>query len=580
MRATFKRTMNWEEYEKKIWELGYNDEALATVKPAFEFAEEAHKNEKRESGEPYFTHPVAVSLKIAGLKLDANTVAAALLHDVIENQGVKIEEIKKQFGGEIAFLVEALTKAERVQYRGVERAVESLRKMFLALAEDIRVVIIKLMDRLHNMETISALPLEKQRRIAMETMELYAPLADRLGMWKIKAALEDLSFPILQPEEYQWLLKQIKEKMGAREKYLAEFKIEIERELKKENINPVNIVYRAKHLHSIWKKLLKNEMNLERIMDLVAMRVIVKSVEDCYKTLGLIHKIWKPVPGHIKDFIALPKPNGYQSLHTYVFGPNKKIVSIHIRTETMDEEAEYGIAAHWFYETEGKKSVTKKIDEKRYAWVKQLQEWQREHKGGVHEEALASLKIDFFKNRIFVLTPKGDVIDLPEGATPVDFAYHIHSEVGDRMSGTKVNGKMVPFSHKLKSSDSVEILTQKNKKPTADWLDFAKTSLAKNRIRSFLRKEGIKENAPKIGKETLEAVITVKDRVGLLRDISSAFSGLKINITETKSGPLSREHHRIVISFHPKKTVSNSKILMSLRQIKNVEGVAIREAKN
>ena len=241
-------------------------------------------------------------IKIAELKLDANTVAAALLHEVVENQGVKIEELKKQFGQEIAFLVEALTKAEKVRYRGVERAVESLRKMFLAIAQDIRVVIIKLMDRLHNMETVSALPLEKQRRIALETMELYAPLADRLGMWKIKAALEDLSFPILQPEEYQWLLKQIKEKKEAREKYLEEFKIEIEQELKKENIKPVDIVYRAKHLHSIWKKLLKNEMNIERIMDLVAMRVIVESVEDCYKTLGIIHKAWKPVPGHIKDF--------------------------------------------------------------------------------------------------------------------------------------------------------------------------------------------------------------------------------------------------------------------------------------
>ena len=573
------RYMSWEEYEKKLEELGYKNGGLGAVKKAYEFAKKTHESETRAPGEPYFTHPVAVSLKVAELKMDISTVAAALLHDVVENQGIKIEELKKQFGEEIAFLVEALTKAEKVQYRGVERAVESLRKMFLALAQDVRVVIIKLMDRLHNMETVSALPLEKQRRIARETMELYAPLADRLGMWQVKAALEDLSFTVLQPEEYKWLLKQIKEKKGAREKYLAEFKIEIEQELKKENIKPVNIVYRAKHLHSIWKKLLKNEMNIERVMDLVAMRVIVESLEDCYKALGLIHKIWKPVPGHIKDFIALPKPNGYQSLHTYVFGPNKKIVSLHIRTKLMDEEAEYGIAAHWFYEAEGKQSSTKKLDEKRYAWVKQLQEWQRDHKGNVQEEALASLKIDFFKDRIFVLTPKGDVVDLPDGSTPVDFAYHIHSEVGDRMSGVKVNAKMVPFSHKLKSCDTVEVLTQKNKKPTGDWLDFAKTSLAKNRIRSFLRKEGIKEGAHKTNKETLEAVITVKDRVGLLRDISSAFSNLKINITETKSGALSREHHRIIIGFYPKKNLPNAKILMALRQIKNVEGVAIKEAK-
>src|SRR3989344_1049727 len=247
--------------------------------------------------------------------------------------------------------------------------------------------------------------------------------------------MEDLAFPSVYPEEYQWTTDQVREKKGEREAYLEKFKKLVEIELKKENIDPVQIVYRAKHLYSIWKKLVRNEMSIERIMDLVAMKVILRTVDDCYKTLGIIHKIWRPVPGHIKDFIALPKPNGYQSLHTYVFGPEKKIISVHIRTEEMDKEAQYGIAAHWFYEAGGKKKITERMDEKRFSWVRQLQEWQTAHKGKTHEETLSALKIDFFKNRIFALTPRGDVIDLPEGSTPIDFAYHVHSDIGDHMSG-------------------------------------------------------------------------------------------------------------------------------------------------
>ncbi|MDO8522951.1 MAG: RelA/SpoT family protein [bacterium] len=570
--------MSWEEYEKKLTELGYKEAAVEKIKPVFLFAGKTHEHEKRESGEPYFIHPIAVSLSIAHLKLDADTISAALLHDVVENQGVKIETIKKQFGPEVAFLVEGVTKVDKVRYRGVERAIESLRKMFLALAEDIRVVIIKLMDRKHNMETLGPLPPDKQKRIALETLELYAPLADRLGMWEIKAKLEDLAFPYIYPDEYKWLQDQIKERKAVGEEYLKTLKPIIEDALKKEGIEKMRIVYRAKNLLSIWRKLLRNEMNFDRIMDLIAMRIIVDSVEECYKALGILHKVWKPVPGHIKDFIALPKPNGYQSLHTYVFGPGKKIVSFHIRTEAMNEEAEHGIAAHWFYEAGGKKAITKKMDEQKFAWVRQLQEWQKEHADGGSAETLSALKIDFFKNRIFVFTPKGDVIDLPEGATPIDFAYHVHSEIGNKMSGAKINNKMVQFSHKLASGDTVEILTQKNKKPTKDWLEFAKTSLAKGHIRSFLRKEGILE-VPAKKKEKFEAVMTVKDRLGLLRDITTVFSNLNINIVGTKSGALTREHHRITIGFLPNKKISHTKILTSLKQIKNVESVAIKEIK-
>src|SRR3989344_3489528 len=570
--------MNLEEYEKKLRELGYKDDDLAIIKPAFEFAKKIHVSEKRASGDAYISHPIAVSLNVAGLKIDASAIAAALLHDVVESQGVKIEELKKRFGDEIAFLVGALTKAERVQYRGVERAVESLRKMFLALAQDIRVVIIKLMDRLHNMETLKFLPLEKQRRIAMETLELYAPLADRLGIWEVKARLEDLAFPYVYPEEYEWLMSQIKNRREEDEKYLERLKPTVEAELKKENVNAVRVTCRAKHFYSIWKKLIKHEMNFDRILDLVSMRIILRNSEDCYRALGIIHKLWRPMPGRIKDYIALPKSNGYRSIHTTVFGPEEKKIDIQIRTAEMDDEAEHGIAAHWFYEEQGKKSVTKKLENKRFFWVSQLQEWQKAHANAPSAEALAALKIDFFKDRMFVFTPKGDVADLPEGATPVDFAYHIHSEVGDHMSGAKVNGKLVHFSHQLKSGDRVEILTQKNKRPTSDWLEFAKTSMAKHHVRSALRRLGIPKPMRK-KLQLLEAVVTAKDRLGLLKDLSAAFSRLGINIVGVKIDSKNKAYPKTLFHFHPKAGMPNSRLLTALRQIKGVEDAVIKEVK-
>src|SRR3989344_3022558 len=336
--------MTWENYQKKLMELGYNTEDVLNIKPAFEFAGEAHKNETRMSGEPYFTHPIAVSLYVAKLKLDKDALSAALLHDVVENQGIKIEEIEKKFGKGVSFLVEAVTKVDSVRYKGVEREAESLRKMFLSLAKDIRVVAIKLMDRLHNMETLNFQTPEKQQRIAQETLELYAPLADRLGMWEIKAKLEDLAFPYIHPEEYKWTLGQVKHRRDEGEKYLRTLKPIIEDALKKEDIDPLQIIYRAKHLYSIWKKLVKKyEMNFDRITDLVAMRIILKNNEDCYRTLGIIHKLWRPLPGKIKDYIALPKSNGYRSLHTTVFGPDGKKIDIQIRTKEMEKEAEHGI---------------------------------------------------------------------------------------------------------------------------------------------------------------------------------------------------------------------------------------------
>lgn len=572
--------MKWHDYEKELKKRGYLAASILTIQSAFLFADKAHASEKRKSGEPYITHPISVSLYVADLKLDTDTIAAALLHDVVENQHIPIATIKKEFGTDIAFLVEAVTKVDKVRYRGEERAVESLRKMFLALAEDIRVVIIKLMDRLHNMETLEFHTEEKQRRIALETVELFAPLADRLGMWEIKAKLEDLSFPYVQPEEYQWIKNQIEHRQKNGETYLKKLKPEVETELKKEGITPLRITYRTKHLYSIWKKLVKYDMNFDRVLDIVAMRITLKNIEDCYRALGVLHKLWKPMPGRIKDFIALPKPNGYQSLHTTVFGPDKRVVDFQIRTDDMDREAEFGIAAHWAYEAGGKTRTTPLMNEKKLAWVRQLQEWYREHKNApLHQpadEMLSALKIDFFKDRIFVLTPKGDVIDLPEGATPVDFAYHVHSEIGNHMGGAKVNNKMVPFSHLLKSGVTVEILTQKNKKPNSDWLDIAKTSLAKNRIRSYLRNNGLLDHGKK-SKHTLEIVITAKDRLGLLKDYSALFAKLGINILDVRVETKNKSYARTVFSFTEQKNISNAKILTSIRQIESVTDVSIKE---
>ncbi|MEK9175361.1 MAG: RelA/SpoT family protein [Patescibacteria group bacterium] len=569
--------MEWEEYQKKLLDFGYDVNSISIVKKAFDYASQIHAKEKRMSGDSYIIHPIAVSLKIAKLKLDAQTISAALLHDTIENQGITISEIKKLFGDEVAFLVDGVTKVDRVRYHGIERAVESIRKMFLALAEDVRVVIIKLMDRLHNMKTLEFVSEHKRKRIALETMEIFAPLADRLGMWELKAELEDLAFPYVHPEEYKWLVEQIKGRREEAALYLEKLELIVESELKKDEVVPIAILYRTKHLFSIWKKLVRNEMDFGRVLDLAGIRIIVNNVEDCYRTLGIIHKIWKPMPGHIKDYIALPKPNGYQSLHTTVFGPHRKVIDFQIRTQIMNQEAEYGIAAHWAYDEGGKKKIAPKLDDKKFAWVEQLQEWHKSHEGSTIE-TLNALKIDFFKDRIFVLTPKGEVIDLPEGATPIDFAYHIHSEIGDHMFGARVNGKMVPFSHALQLGNHVEIITQKNKHPTSDWLDYAKTSIARNRIRAYLRKTGGLD-IPKKNKKNTEAIIVAKDRVGLLKDVALVFSSFNINILDHKSDHQARNYVRIIVRFLPRKNVQFSTILTHIKKIKGIESVLIQEDK-
>lgn len=483
--------MNFSALAEKIRDIGGERVDLALIERAYAFAEEAHAGQTRKSGEDYITHPLAVASRLTEWKLDAPTIAASLLHDVAEDSPYTKQDIEKRFGEEVAFLVASLTKLKRIHYTdAASHRAENLRRMVLALAEDIRVVLIKLADRLHNMETIEFLDPASQTRIARETIEIYAPLANRLGMGQVKGELEDLSFPVIFPEEWQTLHAMVREPLDERRRYVEGRIPEIRNLLEKESIAPFDIHARAKHWYSLWKKLERNEMNLEAIHDLVALRIIVKTIEECYAVLGAIHANFPPLPGKIKDYIALPKSNGYRSLHTTVFGPEGKITEIQIRTRAMHEEAENGIAAHWAYSEEEredtrKRGATKLARSRDLTWIKQLREWHAEFEDA--GEFLESLKLDFFRDRIFVFTPKGEVIDLPEGATPVDFAYHVHSEIGDHASGAKANGKIVPLDSALANGDIVEILTQKGKRPSRDWLNFVKTALAKNHIRSALR---------------------------------------------------------------------------------------------
>jgi len=507
------------------------------IERAYNFAAKVHQGQKRLSDEDYIFHCLAAAEIVADLKVDTKTIAATLLHDVlddIEDNKTALEkrekELEKEFGKEISSLVSSVTKLGKIKYHGIERAMENLRKMFLAIAEDIRVILIKFADRLHNMRTLSFQPPEKQQRIAAETLNVYAPLADRLGIGQVRGELEDLSFRYLMPGEYDWLTEQVREQFTEREAYLAKIAPDLKKEILKEGIQLKEIHWRAKHYWSLYRKLQRHEMNLNRIYDLVALRVIVDTVEDCYAILGLIHKLWRPLPGRIKDYIALPKPNGYQSIHTTVFCQGGKITEIQIRTQKMHEEAERGIAAHWYYsEQKGFKAYIKKIftpaPTKELRWIQQLQEWQKEINASP-EDFFHSLKIDFFKDRIFVFTPNGDIIDLPEGATPLDFAYHIHSDIGHHYQGAKINEKMVALDTPLQNGQVVEIITQKQSRPSRDWLKFVKTHQAQNRIRQWLlknqnisisdsdkeepKKENLKAQAPVlIRPATIKAIVEV-----------------------------------------------------------------------
>jgi len=485
----------------------YNKKDQKIIGGALEFAKISHEGQTRiGSSSPYIIHPIAVAKNLIHLNMDSATIAAALLHDVIEDADVPEKTIEKEFGKEVAFLVRGATKLSKIQYQGMERYVENLRKMFLAMAEDIRVVLIKLYDRLNNLETLYVFPAGKQERIAKESLEIYSPLAYRLGIGELRGQIEDLAFPYAYPQEYKWLIANTKEKYEERIKYLKKVQPIVLKELKKEGINPKNIHSRAKHHYSLYQKLLKFDMDFEKIYDLVALRIITDSedIEQCYKILGIVHKLWKPLPGLIKDYIALPKPNGYSSLHTTVFCVDGKITEFQIRTPKMHQEAEHGVAAHWAYVESGKPLDGTKIDEKKFGWIKELRGWRNKNKNP--EEFMESLRIDFFKERVFVLTPKGDVIDLPEGSCPIDFAYHIHTDLGHRCQGAKINGKIVPLDRELQNWDVVDIISGKEKNPRSSWLYFVKTTIAKSRIKNWLKNQD-KEDNLKQGVEILNQAL-------------------------------------------------------------------------
>ena len=473
------------------------------VNKAFNLAFEAHKEQKRDSGEPYIIHPIEVATILAELGMDTSTIVAGLLHDVIEDTEYTYDDIKKIFGEEVANLVSGVTKITKMEYKSKEeQQADNFRKMLLAMADDIRVIIIKLADRLHNMRTLKYRKKEKQKKTAMETLDIYAPLAHRLGISKIKWELEDLSFRYIHEEEYYDLVKQVAEKRAEREIYIKNIIEEMYNKLEEAEIDS-DIDGRPKHFFSIYKKMVNKNKSIEQIFDLTAIRVLVNTVKDCYEVLGIVHTIYKPIPGRFKDYIAMPKPNMYQSLHTTVIGPQGKTFEIQIRTFEMRRTAEYGIAAHWKYKEGDNNSETKEKNfESKLVWLRDMLEFQKETADA--EEFIEGFKIDLFTDEIFLFTPKGVVIDLPNGATPIDFAYRIHTDIGNKCVGAKVNGKIVPLDYKLKTGEIVEVLTSNNAKgPNIDWLNIAKSNQAKSKIRSWFKKSKKEENISK-GKEVFE----------------------------------------------------------------------------
>lgn len=476
------------------------DAPVELVKKAYNLAADAHNGQLRVSGENYITHPLGVAKILADLQIDATTISASLLHDVVEDTKVTLEDIEKQFSKEIAMLVDGVTKLNRMEYKSKEeQQLENYRKMFLAMAKDIRVVLIKLADRMHNMRTLKYMSAHKQREIAQETLEIFAPLAHRLGIFSIKWELEDLAFRFLEPDQYYQLVEKVKQKRQEREAMVSESIRTLSERLKTVGIR-ADIQGRPKHFYSIFKKMQKDKKDLSEIYDLSAVRVLVDTIKDCYGALGIVHTLWKPLPGRFKDYIAMPKSNMYQSLHTTVIGMEGQPLEIQIRTIEMHRTSEYGIAAHWRYK-EGTKGADRDFDQK-LSWLRQLLEWQQELRDP--REFMEALKLDVFADEVFVFTPKGDVVDLPAGSVPIDFAYRIHTDVGHRCVGARVNAKIVPLEHKLTNGDIVEIITTKQSNgPSRDWLNIVGSSETRNKIRQWFKKEKREENVAK-GRELIE----------------------------------------------------------------------------
>lgn len=467
----------------KIMGENYTDAEKKLAQKAYDYAEKAHEGQMRISGDPYITHSLETAIILADMEMDINTIIAGLLHDTVEDGHCDYKDVKKEFGKDVAALVESLTKIRSIKYRGKERYIENLRKMLVAMAKDLRVIIVKLADRLHNLRTLDVLTKEKQQRTALESLEIYAPIAGLLGIWRLRWQIEDLCFKYLDPKNYQKIHEVYGiEKKEEREKYINEIRKIIEKEAKKEGIKCF-VNGRFKHYYSIYQKMIKKEINFNEIHDVFALRVIVNDIPECYQVLGIIHKLWKPVRGGLKDYIAVPKPNGYQSLHTTVIGPGGKITEFQIRTKEMDTVAKFGIAAHYHYKTHGSDTNVKQSE-----WIKNILDLQKQY-ANEGEEFIKKLKMDVFKDRIFVFTPNNDVFDLPEGATAIDFAYRIHTNIGNKAMGAKINKKFDKLNTELKSGDIVEIVTDPNKKgPSRDWIKYAKTSNARAKIRRALSK--------------------------------------------------------------------------------------------
>src|SRR3989344_2086148 len=505
------------------------------IRRAYDFAKNIHQGQRRKNGEPIFNHCLATAEKLAGWRLDEETIAAGLLHDVpfvSKNPSRAVEEIKKNFGERIALVVAGVDQIGKISSRGTESKVENLRKFILYLSRDIAVIFIKFASRLDTLKILYAYPKDVQKHIALKTMDVYGPLARELGMCHAAGEMEDLAFPYLYPEDHKWLMSAVKDRYEERERYLEQLKPILKRELELNGVSFLELNSRAKHYFSLYKKLLRYNMDLDKIYDLVALRLIVKDISDCYTALGIIHRRWPPLSGRIKDYIASPKTNGYRSLHTTVYGPDNKTAEIQIRTQEMHEEAELGIAAHFAYQ-EFKSSrgylgrLTATANPKELNLIRELRAFPKK-----------LTEVDFFKDRILVLTPKGDVIDLPAGATPVDFAYKIHSDIGDKCVGAKVNEKIATLNTELQSGDIVEILTKKNKGPSQAWLTFVKTPQARERIKISLRESPISFQSQ--NPKTACLLVTIADHPGLIKLITQIFRDAKIKISTLTIGPANK----------------------------------------
>lgn len=518
--------MTWDEFKNKLlFYKNYSTKDLELIEKVYLFSKEIYKDLKRKNGEPYLNHCLRTALNLASLNLDPDVISAGILHDSLEDGNIDEKTLKEKFGQEITFLVQGVTNLKNLTYtkKNIIQA-ENLKKFILYIIQDIRIAFIKLADRLDNMRTLEYLPPEKQKEIALETEDIYAPLAMRLGINEWAGELSDLSFKFLEPEKYNWIIKEINRKLGNTTDYLEKVKLIVENKLKEKNIPLISISARIKRPSSIYKKLKRKNFDFDQIYDLLGLRIIVKTIEECYYVLGIIHSLFKPLFHEFDDYIAIPKPNGYRSLHTIVIGPEEKLIEFQIRTEEMHFYNEYGIAAYFAYE-ESKK--TKNYLKKRNVFA--------------NKDDLRILKAlrenktidfsDFFKEKIYVFTPKGDIIELPTGSTPLDFAYKIHTEIGNHFAGARVNNIIVPIDYKLNNGDIVEIIINKNRKPSLDWLNIAQVNETKRKIKHFLKKEGIITSK----KFNYEINIIANDRIGLLKDISHIISLKKINIVANKS---------------------------------------------